>query len=144
MSPHAVLGPADPQLGQYPAASLRKVVANKPIAEIDDHTLILADIAEKAMPQLHDSVQELLSRSQDRAQATELARLLTSGTWTHDYPITFDEAKRLGLKVRSDMPAEVLQLMSLYPQPVRRQPAVEFLPVHRHADRADSPQRAKV
>ena len=46
MSPHAVLGPVDPQLGQYPAASLLKVVARKPIAEVDDQTLILADVAE--------------------------------------------------------------------------------------------------
>jgi ClpP class serine protease len=43
LSPHAVLGPVDPQLGTYPAASLVKVVNKKPIAEIDDETLILAD-----------------------------------------------------------------------------------------------------
>ena len=40
MAPHAVLGPVDPQLGQNPAASLLKVVATKPIAEVDDQTLI--------------------------------------------------------------------------------------------------------
>src|ERR1700722_788574 len=39
MSPHAVLGPADPQLGQFPAASLLKAVARKPVAEVDDETL---------------------------------------------------------------------------------------------------------
>ena len=60
----------------------------------------------------------------------------STGTWTHDYPITFEEAQRLGLKVRSDMPPDVLQLMSLFPQPVRRQPSVEFLPVPRRAERA--------
>src|ERR1700704_2809710 len=64
MSPHAVLGPVDPQLGQYPAASLLKVVAKKPIAEIDDKTLILADVAEKALAQLRASVREILARSQ--------------------------------------------------------------------------------
>src|SRR5687767_842132 len=46
MSPHAVLGPVDPQLGQYPAASLLKVVGRKPIAEIDDETLVYADVGE--------------------------------------------------------------------------------------------------
>ena len=30
--------------------------------------------------------------------------------------------------MRSDIPAEVLDLMNLYPQPVRRQPTVEYLP----------------
>src|SRR5467141_1309006 len=64
LSPHAVLGPVDPQLGEYPAASLLKVVSRKPIAEVDDQTLILADVAEKAINQLRVSVKEILTRSQ--------------------------------------------------------------------------------
>ena len=139
MSPHAVLGPVDPQLGQYSAASLLKVVAKKPIAEIEDQTLILADVAEKAINQVRDSVKDLLTRSQPPEKVEELASLLSTGTWTHDYPITFEEAQRLGLKVRSDMPPDVLQLMSLFPQPVRRQPSVEFLPVPRRAEPSKPP-----
>jgi ClpP class serine protease len=134
MSPHAVLGPVDPQVGQFPAASLLKVVSKKPIAEVDDETLILADVGEKAIKQLRDALKEILGRSQSPEKAEELAGLLCTGTWTHDYPITVDEAKRLGLKASSDMPAEVMQLMSLFPQPVRRQPSVEFLPGPRRAE----------
>ncbi|HYS08056.1 MAG TPA: ATP-dependent Clp protease proteolytic subunit [Myxococcales bacterium] len=140
MSPHAVLGPVDPQLGQYPAASLIKVVSRKPIAEVDDQTLILADVAEKAMVQIRESTRELLTRSVNSEKAKELAELLATGTWTHDFPITFDVARGLGLKVSSDMPAEILQLMSLYPQPIRRQPSVEYLPGPRHPDRTRAPQ----
>jgi hypothetical protein len=44
-----------------------------------------------------------------------------------------EEAQRLGLNVRSDIDADVLQLMTLYPQPIRRQPTVEYLPGQRHA-----------
>jgi ClpP class serine protease len=139
MSPHAVLGPVDPQLGQYPAASLIKAVARKPIAEVDDQTLILADVAEKALVQLRESAREMLTRSQSPEKAAELAELLATGTWTHDFPITLDVAQRLGLKVRSDMPEEVLELMSLYPQPVRRQPSVEYIPTRRHAEQAPQP-----
>src|SRR5467141_5067499 len=40
MSEYAVLGPVDPQLGQYPAASILKAVAKKPAADVDDQTLI--------------------------------------------------------------------------------------------------------
>jgi ClpP class serine protease len=138
LSSHAVLGPVDPQIGQFPAASLLKVVGKKPIAEIDDETLILADVGEKALGQLRETVKELLTRSQSPEQAEKLAGLLATGTWTHDYPITFAEAERLGLKVRSDMPEEVLELMSLYPQPVRRQPTVEYLPFPRRAERKES------
>jgi ClpP class serine protease len=134
MSPNAVLGPVDPQLGQYPAASLLKVLARKPVSEVDDQTLILADVGEKAIGQVRESVRELMMRSLKKEKADELAPLLSTGTWTHDYPITFEGAQRLGLNVRPDMPPEILQLMSLYPQPVRRQPSVEYLPIPRRAE----------
>ena len=60
--------------------------------------------------------------------------------WTHDFPITVDVAQKLGLKVRSDMPPEFLQLMSLFPQPVRRQPSVEYIPTRRRAEQPSPPQ----
>jgi ClpP class serine protease len=43
---YSVLGAIDPQFGDSPAASLLKVVEQKPVAEIDDQTLIRADIGE--------------------------------------------------------------------------------------------------
>lgn len=128
MCRHAVLGPVDPQLGQVPAASVLKVVKSKPIADVEDQTLLLADQAEKAIAQLRRTVQELLVGRQPAEKAEELARMLTEGTWTHDYPISCDEAGRLGLPVSTDMPGAVLRLMALFPQPVRRQPSVEYLP----------------
>ncbi len=60
MAPHAVLGPVDPQLGQSPAASILKVVERKPVAEIDDETLIMADMAEKTIRQVESSVPDLV------------------------------------------------------------------------------------
>ena len=128
MSEYAVLGPVDPQLGQYPAASILKAVARKPVAEVDDQTLILADQAEKAMSQVRESVHELLADKCTPEKAEELSRLLSDGTWTHDHPITYERAKSFGLPVRSDIPVELLDLMNLYPQPVRSQPTVEYLP----------------
>ena len=136
MSEYAVIGPVDPQLGQYPAASILKAVAKKPVAEVDDNTLILADQAEKAMTQLRDSVQELLTGKIRQEKVEELAKLLSEGTWTHDHPITFEVAKSFGLPVRSDISAEFLDLMGLYPQPVRRQPTVEYLPERRRFQRS--------
>lgn len=128
MSEYAVLGPVDPQLGRQPASSILKAVGKKPVEKIRDGTLILADQAEKAISQLDESVRELLDGKHTAEKAEELAKLLSQGTWSHDYPITYDAAKNLGLPVRSDIPAEFLDLMALYPQPVRRQPAVEYLP----------------
>jgi ClpP class serine protease len=141
MCDHAVLGPVDPQLGQFPAASLLKVIRAKPIAEVEDETLILADQAEKAIVQLRDGVESMLASGLGPERAEELARVMTEGTWTHDYPITFDVAQRLGLPVGTDMPDEVMQLMGLFPQPVRRQASVEYLPRQRHLERPESREK---
>jgi ClpP class serine protease len=135
MSEDAVLGPVDPQLGQYPAASILKAVAKKPVAEIDDKTLILADQAEKAIAQVRESARELLANKLPNGKSEELARLLSEGTWTHDHPITYEAAKGFGLPVLADIPSELLDLMSLYPQPVRRQRTVEYLPEPRRSER---------
>jgi ClpP class serine protease len=128
MAEHAVLGPVDPQLGRFPAASVLKVVAKKPIKDIEDETLIMADQAEKAIFQVRESVKELLQGKPTNGKVDELARLLSEGTWTHDFPITYERAKLLGLRVNANMPDDVLKLMSLYPQPMRQQPTVEYLP----------------
>lgn len=128
MDSHAVLGPVDPQLGEYPAASLVKVVKTKDVNEVDDKTLILADVAEKALHQIRAEVLELLEDKMPREKAETLADKLTQGTWTHDHPIGLKEAKELGLPVRGDMPAEFYQLMALFPQPMQRQPTVQYIP----------------
>ena len=128
MSEHAVLGPVDPQLGKFPAASILKAVAKKPVTELEDETLILADQAEKAIAQLRESIRELLQTTPPNGKVDELARLLSEGTWTHDYPITYERAKSLGLSVNSNMSDDILKLMTLFPQPVRHQPTVEYIP----------------
>src|ERR1700675_2114673 len=140
MSDYAVLGPVDPQLGEYPAASILKAAHQKPVAEVDDKTLILADQAEKAIAQMRQEVTELLADKYPADKAEEIAKLMTSGTWTHDYPITCERARALGLPVKSDMPENILRLMELYPQPVRRQPSAEDLPVTYRSNRRAAPK----
>ncbi len=129
MEEHAVLGPVDPQLGEYPASSLVKLAEAKPIADIDDRSWLLADMGRKAIEQIRSQVKSLLEGKYSTAKAEELAQILTEGRWTHDYPITYEKARNLGLHVVKDIPPEVYQLMSLYPQPVRHQPSVEYIPI---------------
>jgi ClpP class serine protease len=131
MSDHAMLGPVDPQIGELSAASLVSVREAKPIEHMDDETLVLADQAEKALKQLHAIVCEMLADKMPATAAEQLARLLTQGSWTHDYPITCEQAKNLGLNVNTDMPHEFMQLMTLFPQPVRRTASVEYGPLPR-------------
>jgi ClpP class serine protease len=133
MAPHAVLGPVDPQIGEFPAASLLDAVARKPVADLEDRTLILADQARKAIAQVRATLRELVGDRLPPDQADRLAALLSEGVWTHDYAITLDQARALGLPASGDLPQEVLDLLRLYPQPVRRQAAVEYLPAPRHA-----------
>lgn len=140
MCRHSVLGPIDPQLGDSPAASLLKVVEEKPISEIDDKTLILADVGRKAIGQVKTAAGKLLERHLPAEKATALAEKLSTGIWTHDYPITPEEARELGLPVSTEMPDRVLEMMALYPQPVRTQSGgVEYLPVPRQKEPTPMP-----
>jgi ClpP class serine protease len=129
MDPNAVLGPVDPQIGQSPAASVLTVIEQKKPDDIDDQTLILADVSRKAIAQLRRTVQDLLAERMPPEQAAALADKLATGTWTHDYPITAEEAKALGLPVAAEMPDEVYEFMSLFPQPTRTRPSVEYIPI---------------
>jgi ClpP class serine protease len=128
MDSHAILGPVDPQLGDYPAASLIKVVKTKDLNRVTDKTLILADVGEKAQQQIRSEVLDLLADKMPPEKAAPLADTLTEGTWTHDHPIGFKEAQGLGLPVRGDMPDEFYQLLALFPQPTQRQPTVQYIP----------------
>jgi ClpP class serine protease len=129
MDPNAVLGPVDPQLGRYPAASILRAVERKPAADIDDETLILADMAQKAQRQMRSLVGEILRSRLDPEAAEVLADRLTRGEWTHDYPITCEELTDMGIPVCGQLPAELYALMGLYPQPAARRPSVQFVPL---------------
>lgn len=142
MDENAVLGPVDPQLGGYPAASILKAVAQKSKDEVDDETLILADVAAKAMAQVEETVAGIL-REKLGERAREVARALTSGRWTHDFPITCEMLTEMGLPVVCGLPPVVYELMELYPQPPQRRPSVQYIPVpyRSHGREADERDR---
>jgi ClpP class serine protease len=128
MDSFSVLGPIDPQLAGLPAASLVEVKAQKPIAEINDLTLIFASMGEKALKQVKAGALELVGDKMPEDRAKTLVDKLAGGQWTHDYALTAKEAQDLGLNVKTAIPASILDLMLLYPQPVRQSPSIEFLP----------------
>ena len=130
MDDNAVLGPVDPQLGQWPAASILKAIERKNVNDVDDETLIMGDVAVKALRQVKQAVIDILTSNQMAAdKAAVLAEKLSSGGWTHDYPINVAEAKQLGLPISTEMPKEVYQLMNLFPQSGQRRPSVEYIPL---------------
>jgi ClpP class serine protease len=142
MDENAVLGPVDPQIGNYPAASILKVVEEKNKDKIDDETLILADVSRKALVQVKDFVKKLLlANGRSEEDAERIATMLSEGRWTHDYPITFEQAKEIGLNVSSDMPREIYELMDLYPQNPSMRPSVQYVPLPYKAPERTAPQK---
>ncbi|MGH3037663.1 MAG: SDH family Clp fold serine proteinase [Gaiellaceae bacterium] len=129
MDEAAVLGPVDPQLGGMPAAALVRVVSKKPLERLDDRTLVLADVAEKALRHMKQVVRDLLVESLGEEKADTLAEELAGGHYTHDDPITVAEATQLGLPVTTGVPREAYELMELFPQEGRRRPSVQFVPL---------------
>lgn len=119
MGDNALLGPLDPQLGiglfeMYPAASLVKALeVENPNRE--DKTLILADIAGKALVQMKTTVTEILEDRMGHEKAGELAGKLCGGSWTHDYGINLERALELGLPVDGKMPEEISKIAETYP-----------------------------
>ncbi|MEM6521022.1 MAG: hypothetical protein AAF722_17015, partial [Cyanobacteria bacterium P01_C01_bin.70] len=116
MDENAVLGPVDPQLGNVAAASVLKVLEEKPIDKIDDQTLVTADVARKAIAQVQSFVRALLEDSIPEPKVSPdkidaIIERLTTGQVTHDYPIAVEEAKNLGLPVTVGLPTAIYNLM---------------------------------
>jgi ClpP class serine protease len=129
MDENAVLGPVDPQIGAWPAASIIKVAEHKPLERVNDETLILADLARKAQSQMKDTVRSLLVDDFPPDRAEYIVDELTMGKWTHDFPLTVEALLELGLRVKADLPLEAFNLMDLYPQVGRQRPSVQYVPI---------------
>ncbi len=93
----SVLGPIDPQILGFPAASIVKARDSKPIDKVFDLTLVLADVSDKALAQIKRGAVELLTPRMEQHAAELLAGKLAGGHWTHDYALTASEAAELGL-----------------------------------------------
>jgi len=128
MGEFSVLGPIDPQILGLPAASIVRARDSKPVADVFDLTLVLADVSEKAVAQVKRGAVELLTPRLDQSAAETIAEKLTGGYWTHDYALTPTEAKALGLPVKVGMPVQIMEFMKLYPQPIQ-QSGIEYLPI---------------
>jgi len=137
MDPNAVLGPVDPQIGDLPAASIVRAVKTKTPQKVEDQTLILADISAKAINQVATLIADLLEKRMPKEKAEALATLISTGQFTHDFPITVELAKSVGLPIKTDMPESIYKLMDLYPQTGSRRPAVDYVPLRKSASTAE-------
>lgn len=134
MDANAVLGQVDPQIGELPAASIVRAVELKKPKRVDDETLILADMAQKARIQVASFVAQLLMKHMPKEKAIKVSALLSEGRWTHDFPITAEMARELGLPISTAVPRAVYELMDLYPQGGGARPSVLYTPGRRGAE----------
>ncbi len=132
MDPHAVLGPLDPQIvtqqGSLPAPSILRAVEIKGPEKASDIMLVYADIAKKSIAQMKEFIVELLEDKVGKERAKAIADMLAEGYYTHDYPLTVDKLRKLGLPIRTDVPPEIYELMELYPQAPVQRPGIEYIP----------------
>lgn len=130
IGPHAVLGPIDPIIGwQYSANSIIRAAESRDKDKLDDWTLIMLDTAYRAVGQVKKLAFDLLKDRLGEEKAEKLASLLTSGSWTHDFPLTAEKMKALGLEVSIEVPKGVYRLMRYYPLARGKYPpSVEYIP----------------
>jgi ClpP class serine protease len=124
---HSALGPVDPQLGEFAARSLADVAALP--GDHEDRTLLLADVGRKAIAQVESFVAQMLERRMPPDRAAAVAKLMSTGTWTHDHPLQARDLMLLGLPIKVGVPGLERELMTLFPQPRGRQSPVEYVPV---------------
>jgi ClpP class serine protease len=120
LAPHAVLGPID---SQFPVAHLRRMVparavldlvATKPRRRIHDELLELAIECKRTIENDHKAAVTLMRGTYPAATAERIAHTLNDGTLSHGFPVTMAFARRLGLKVSGDMPAEAVDIVRAY------------------------------
>jgi hypothetical protein len=95
----------------------------------------LADVAEKALIQIRHSA--FFSPMRINGPGGKITRIFHRNLDKQSSCLR--EGPAVGLKVSADMPADIHRLMALFPQPMRRQTAVEYLPWPRRREKFPGP-----
>lgn len=121
MDPDAVMGPVDPQVGDFlrgwhSAASWVKVARDKG-SGAEDATLAMGDASSKLLEGTRRAVQELVEGKVKEPQ--RLLERLVEGGYAHGYPLSPREMQELGLPVSTKLPPRIHELMATYRGPRR-------------------------
>ncbi|MEQ1756081.1 MAG: hypothetical protein ABL973_18305 [Micropepsaceae bacterium] len=120
MSPNAVIGPIDAQFPVFhlrrmiPTRAVLDLVNTKPKHRIHDELLELGIECKRSVHQDHKSAVELMHGTYSSATAERIAHTLNDGALTHGFPVTYAHAKKLGLNVSSNIPAEAVAIVRAY------------------------------
>lgn len=112
---NAYLGRIDPQIFNLPAVSVLAVPKVKKNKNIDDKTLVLADISQKSLIQVrHFLSSTLKKRGYPSSTIKVIVKELMGDKYTHDHPLTLAEAKSIGLNIDGQIPPEVYRFTDLF------------------------------
>jgi hypothetical protein len=125
MGEHAVLGPIDAQFGWRPAVDLVRLAREKPLAEIDDTSLLLSYLAERAIQENKDLC-DVVNQCHKTDGTCALTMRLASGELSHGYPISVAGAHELGINVVTGIPEQVYSYVELC-QDIDKEPAVRWV-----------------
>ena len=120
MAPTATLGPIDSQFslfhshGSVPARAVLDLLQTKPKHKIGDEFLELGAYCKRTIVQDHKNALELMRGTYTAATADRIAHTLNDGTVTHGYPVLYPIAKRLGLNVSDQIPAEAVAIVRAF------------------------------
>jgi ClpP class serine protease len=110
----SILGPVDPLIGGFPAGTVLRLLARKPIETITDEMIILAEGARQSLDQMKEFVKWLLEDKLPKREREALSVFLTGGYISHDTPIVMDVLRSYGLPVREGVPESVYDLFRTF------------------------------
>lgn len=94
-----------------------------PVSVANNHTL---DFGVEALEQSLNILKR--NRVNFAGAGIDAVEELVSGKQTHDFPLTFERGKQLGLNISDNVPKVIDQLMALYTQPPLEKRSVEYIP----------------
>jgi ClpP class serine protease len=110
MEKYSVLCPLEPQLDDMPANSIIGILKRKPIEQISDRTILLAESARMELENAREFVKWLLQDKMPEEQTNQVANFLVGGYMASSTPITLDVARAIGLNVVEGVPEKVHRL----------------------------------
>jgi hypothetical protein len=114
MSEHASLGPIDAQFGHVPTRAILSVLETKPRKKITDNVLAIGLLCQRNIKADHARALELMAGTYAPSVADRIAHRLNDGDLSHGYPLTYAEARKLGLRVSNAMPPEPAEIVRAF------------------------------
>jgi ClpP class serine protease len=110
MERYSILAPLEPVLDDMPANSIIGILKRKPIEQISDRTILMAESARMELENAREFVKWLLLDKMPQEQVEQVASFLLGGFMASSTPITLDVARAIGLNVIEGVPEKVHQL----------------------------------